>query len=194
MGKTESIKTLESTIVTWAFLSSKSISDAWASVTDENPMSWKSNFIVRSEMLWFFLHMMDRYAFEIGGPEIRAAFQDAIAENAIQGLLAASFDSSQVKKGFDVKEWQTRMASDALGEFNEAGLDYSSCKTLGVEGKGDFAREDTSLGKLAARINGLVGQGYNIELRLLIWATAAESLAKSGIREQVRKLIAKGVR
>ena len=178
---------LESTIVTWALLASKPVSDSLASVAGEEPMPWISNFIVRSEMLWFFLHMMDRYAFEIGGPEVRATFQDEIVENAIQGLLDSSFDSSQAKKGFDVKEWKTRMTNEALEEFNEAGLDYSSCKTLGVEGKADFAREDTILGKLAARINRLVGQELNIELRLLIWATAVESLAKSGLKEQVQK-------
>lgn len=187
MDKAESVKALEDTIMIWALAANKSISDAWSRVTGENPIPWKSDFIVRSEMLWFFLHMMDRYAFEIGGPEVRATLQDEIVENAIQGLLESSFDSSQAKKGVDVKEWKTRMTSEALEEFNEAGLDYSSCKTLGVEGKGDFAREETVLGKLAARINHLVGQEFNIELRLLIWATAVESLAKSGLKEQVKK-------
>ena len=192
LDKIEGIKTLESTIVIWALLSSKSINDAWASVTGEDPIPWKSNFIVRSEMLWFFLYMMDLYAFDIGGPEVRATLQDEIVENAIQALLAASFDSSQAKKGFGVKEWETSMASAALEEFNEAQLDYSSCKRLGVEHVGDFAREETILGKLAARINRLVGQEYNIELRHLIYATVVESLAKSGLKEQVEKLVNEG--
>jgi hypothetical protein len=181
------IEALKFTIITWSLLAAQPINDAWASLTGEDPMSVKSNSIVRSEVLWFFLHMMDRYAFSIGGPEVRATLQDAIVENAIQDVLIASFDTSHAKKGFDTKEWLSRMATSALEEFNEAGLDYSSCKTLGVEGKGDFAREGTILGKLAARINHLVGQGYNIQLRLLIWATAVESLSKSRLKEQVEK-------
>jgi hypothetical protein len=191
MDKTKAIKTLEDTIMIWSLAASKAIRDAWADVIGENPMPWKSDFIVRSEMLWFFLHMMERYAFDIG-PEARATLQDRIVPAAIQRLISTSFDKSNVQKGFDTKEWETRMANEGLEEFNEAEIDYSSCKTLGVEGKGDFAREETVLGKLAARINNLIGQGYNIDLRLLIWMTAVEFLAKSGIKEQVEELIKKG--
>lgn len=180
-------KALEVTIVTWALLSTEPINDAWASLTGEDPMPVESNFIVRLEMLFFFLHMMDRYAFAIGGPEVRDTLQDEIVENTIQGVLIASFKPSHVKKGFDVEEWQTRMTSEALEDFNEAGLDYGSCTGLGLEGKADFLREETILGKLAARINRLTGQEFNTNLRLLIWATAVESLAKSGLKDQVEK-------
>lgn len=155
-------------------------------------MSVKSNFVVRSEMLWFFLHMMDRYAFAIGGPEVRATLQDAIVESAIRELLATSFDSSRVKKGFDVEGWETRMVSDLLEEFNEAGLDYSSCTALVTESKVDSCREESILGKLGARICRLIGQHpFNLELRLLLWGTAAEFLVKSGLKQQLEELVAK---
>ena len=187
MAHEKIIDTLVSTIVTCSLLATKPINDAWANLTGEDPMSWKSNLVVRAEILWFFLHMMDRYAYSIGGSEVRATLQDAIVENAIQAVLIVSFDTSHAKKGFDSNEWLSRMTSSALEEFNEAGLDYGSCKTLGVEGKGDFLREETTLGKLAARINNLTGQGYSIELRLLIWATVVESLGKSELKKQVEK-------
>ena len=155
-------------------------------------MSVKSNFIVRSEMLWFFLHMMDRWAFAIGGPEVRATLQDAIVEDAIRELLATSFDGSHVKKGFDVEGWETRMVNDLLEEFNDAALDYGSCTALVTERKADFSREESILGKLGARICRLAGQDpFNLNLRLLIWATAAEFLAKSGLKKQVEEFVAK---
>jgi hypothetical protein len=155
-------------------------------------MSVKSNFVVQLEMLWFFLHMMDRYAFTIGGPEVRATLQDAIVESTIRDLLAATFDSSHVKKGFDVQEWKNRMVSDTLEEFNEAGLDYGSCTALVTESKVDAFREDSILGKLGARICRLTGQNpLNLNLRLLIWGAAAEFLVKSGLKKQVEELIAK---
>lgn len=192
MNKTEGIKKLEITIGTWALLSTKPINDAWTSLTGENPMSMQSNFVVRSEMLWFFLHMMDRYAFAIGGPEVRAALQDAIVESAIRELVATSFDSSHVKKGFDVEGWKSRMVSDALEDFNDAGLDYSSCTALVTESKADFSREESILGKLGVRICRFTEQNpSNLNLRLLIWATAAEFLAKSGLKQQLEELIAK---
>lgn len=186
MDKTEPLRTLAITVVASALAASELVKDYWSNLTGEDPMPWKSNLVVRSEMLWFFLHMMDRYAFEIGGPRVTDTLQDAIVEDAIQGLLVVSFDSSHVKKGFNAKGWQTRMASEALEEFNEANLDYGACKSLGVEGHGDFAREETVLGKLAARINRLVEQEYSLRFRLLIWTIAGESLAKSELKRQVQ--------
>lgn len=191
MDKTEGIKTLEDTIMIWALAANKSISDAWPKVTEEDPIPWKSDFIIRTEMLWFFLQMMARYAFEIS-PEARATLQDELVPATIQRLIITSFDRSQVKKGVDVKALDARMFDEALEQFNEAEMDYSSCKRLGVE-EGDFLREGTVLGKLAARIGNLTGQGASVELRLLAWATAVESLGKSGLKEQVRKLIDEGV-
>ena len=105
MAQDKFIDTLENTIVTYSLLATKPINDGWTSLTGEDPMSWKSNLVVRAEILWFFLHMMDRYAYSIGGPEVRATLQDAIVEHAIQAVLIASFDTSHAKKGFDSKEW-----------------------------------------------------------------------------------------
>jgi hypothetical protein len=191
MNKTEGAKILEDTTMIWSLAASKAIRDTWADVIGEDPMPWKSNFIVRSEMLWFFLHMMARYAFDVS-PEARATLQDELVPTTIQRFIRTSFDSSQVKKGFDTKGWEIRMANEALEELNEAEMDYTSCRKLGVENEGGFTDEETVLGKLAARINNLIGQGYNIDLRLLIWMTAVESLAKSGLKEQVEEVIKKG--
>lgn len=186
MDKTEPLRTLAITVVASALAASELVKNYWFNLTGEDSIPWKSSFVVQSEMLWFFLHMMDRYAFDIGGPEVTDTLQDAIVEDAIQGLLVISFDSSHVKKGFDVKRWQTRMASEALEEFNEANLGYGACKSLGVEGHGDFTREETVLGKLAARINRLVEQEYSLKFRFLIGAIAGESLAKSELKRQVQ--------
>jgi hypothetical protein len=187
MNKTEGIKTLEDTIVILSLLSTGPINNAWASVTGEDPMSWKSNFIVRSELLWFFLHMLDRYAFEIGGSRVRDTLIDAITQNAIEGVVIASFDSSNVKEGFDDKKWQRNITISALEEFNEAQIDYSSCKGLGAETISEMFNEETILDKLAARISRLTEQEYNYRLRLLIRSIALEWLAKSGLRKQVEK-------
>ena len=192
MLKTEGINTLEDIIAISSLAASKSVSDEWTEVTGEDSISWKSNFAVRLEMLYFFLHMMARYAFEIS-PEARATLQDELVPTAIQRLITTSFDRSHVKKGVNVKALDAKMANDALEEFNEAEFDYSSCKTLAGEGKGDseltprFVREETILGKLDARINPERHPG----LMLLIQTTAVEFLGKSGLKEQVRKLIAK---
>lgn len=187
MDEIKASNKLEDTIIIWALVASKSISDAWPEFTGEDPMPWKSNFMVRREMLWFFLHMMARYAFEIS-PEARATLQDELVPATIQRLITTSFDRSHVKKGVNVKALDAKMANDTLEEFNEAEFDYSSCKILGVEGEGDFTREETVLGKLDARINPECHPG----LMLLIQTTVVESLVKSRLKEQIRGLIDKG--
>ncbi len=186
MAETKIIEALESTIVTWSLLSTEPINDAWASITGEDPMSWKSNFIVRSEMLWFFLLMMERHALGMGSQEVRATLQDAIVENAIQAVLIAAFDTTHVKKGFDAKEWLNRMAIDALEAYNEAVSDYDSCTTL-VDKLPDLSGKRTILGKLGVRIGRQVGQQFNPNLLLLISTAAAEGLVKSGLKKQVEK-------
>ena len=192
LDKTESLITLASAIVSWALLSSKPISDACAAAADEARIRQQLDFGIRVEMLWFFLHMMERYAFATGGAELRASLQDEVAIEAIQAMVAASFDSSGVEQGFDAKGWETRMVNDLIEEYNESGLDYSTCKRLGVERWGDFVRLETVLGKLAARINHLVEECYDIELRLCISLTATEALAKSGLKQDVEGLCGKG--
>ncbi|HEX75897.1 MAG TPA: hypothetical protein G4O12_04850 [Dehalococcoidia bacterium] len=177
---------LGTNIVEWSLKSTGPINDAWPELTGEVPMSVKSNFIVRSEILWFFLHMMDRYSFAFGGPTVRDILQDAIVKNAIETMLTASFHAGQLdKKGFD--EWIGRISSNAVEEFNDAQIDYSSCKTLGIENRGDFLNEETIIGRLAARIEHLTGQNYNLHLRLLIWLTITESLVKSELKKLVEK-------
>lgn len=184
--KMKAIKALEMTIVTSALLSTKPINDAWASVTGEDQMSMESNFVVRSEMLWFFLLMMERYALGIGDPEARDALQDAIVGGAIQGILTASFDTSHAKKGFDSKGWLNRMTSDMLEDYNEAASDYDSCASL-VDELPDPSGKRTILGKLGARIARQVDQQYNMNLLILISMTTADALVKSELKKQVEE-------
>lgn len=186
MAQEKIIDTLESTIVTCSLLATKPINDAWSSITGECPISWKSNLVVRSEMLWFFLLMMERYALEMGSQEARATLQDAIVENAIQAVLIAAFDTTHVKKGFDVKKWQTDMASSALEEFNEAATDYDSVKVL-VDESPDLAGKRTILGRLSVRIARQVEQQHNPTFLILISTAAAEGLVKSELKKQVEK-------
>ena len=187
LGRNKVIVALGKNIVASAFLSAGLVNDAWTRLTGEAP-TIKSDFIVRSEMLWFFLHVMDRYSFHTSGPEVRDILQDAIVENAIETMLTTSFDTTHAERGFDSEEWMSRMASNGLEEFNEAGLDYSSCTRSGMESSGDFFdREETILGKLATRIGRLTGQELNLDLRILIQETVLKCLAESKLKEQTKK-------
>jgi len=185
------LKVLEATVVITSLGASGPIDEAWPTITGENPMSAKSNFLVRIEMLAFFLHMLSRFALAVGGANARAVLQDAIVPNAIRGLITACFDASGAAERFDVDEWEARMVSNIIGVVNEAELDYSSCNevvTGGEAGLPALLREENMAGKLAGRIARQVdwkGDVHGIQLRLLIATTAVEALTRSGLRQQV---------
>ena len=180
------ITSLQTSIGTTSILSTEPINDAWGEVTGENPMSQRSNYVVRAEMLWFFLHMLNRFAFDAGGPEFRAILQDAIAVKAVKMMIESSFDASRANPGFDVEDWRSRMVTSGVEEMNGAEADYSSCADVFAEsGVGAFLREDSIIGRLAGRIAREADQEHNPELRLLIGTTAVDALIKSGLKQQV---------
>jgi hypothetical protein len=179
---------LEISVVKTSLLSTEPVNEAWGHLTGEAPMSTKSNFIVRMEMLWFFLHVVNRMAFHIGGPQVRAIIQDAIATKVVAGVIASSFDISQAQEGFDAHQWQQKMISDAIEGLNEAESDYGSCTALFAEppGPATYLSEQYVVGKLGGRIARAVGQENNPTLWLLVSTTAVEALAKSGFTDQVK--------
>lgn len=184
------LKQLELSVVTTSLLATEPINEAWASVTGGNPMSVKSNFIVRMEMMYFFLHVVNRIAFDIGGPQAREYIQDGIATKVVEGAIKSSFDISQAQEGFDAQEWQERMIIGAVEGLNETELDYGSCIDLFAESPGPdtYLRDQYVVGKLAARIAQAVGQENNPSLWLLVATTAVEALAKSGLTDQIKQV------
>lgn len=184
------LKELEISVVTTSLLATEPVNEAWASVTGEDPMSLKSNFLVRMEMFWFFLHFVNRIAFEAGGAQARALIQDAIAVNVITAIITTSFDISGAEKGFDAEQWQQNMISDAIEELNEAELDYAPCADLFGESPGALVSDSSVIGRLGTRIAQAIGQGDNYTLRLVISRAVVEALGKSGLMGQVTTVCA----
>ena len=185
--KVEAMKALATTILTCTVDSTKSITNGWTSVTNEDSMSIYVHYDIKLEMLCFYLHMMDRYALSIGGPEARAALQDAVVVPTIQAMVNMSFNTSNAKKGFDSQKWKNQMASEALDEYNKAGVDYFSCKNFGTEDKSAIFHDGTVIGKLAKRIENIAGQGLNLNLRMLVLVSMTDSLVKFKLKKQVEK-------
>jgi hypothetical protein len=183
------LKELESSVATTSLLATEPINKAWGGLTGENPISAKSNFSVRLEMLWFFLHVVNRFAFGIGGPGARATIQDAIATTVMTDAITSSFDISQANKGFDAEKWQRNMITDVIEGLNEAEAAYGSCKEVYGEssGVGAWLSDDSVVGRLAGRIAETAGQSDNVDLKLLIAKTAVEALSKSGLTDRVAK-------
>ena len=173
---------LETNVRGTSLAASRAINDAWASVTGEQRMSAKFDFIVRMEMVWFFLHVVNRTAFHIRGPQARALVQDAVAHGVVKKAVKLSFDIDVVRaqEGFDAERWATE-------GLNETELDYSSCTELFGESSGPVAWLDDQsvVGRLGKRIAEAAGHEQNQALRLLIAETATKALAVSGLVAQV---------
>ena len=187
----EGINTLEDIIVISSLAASQSIADEWNEIASEDHISWQSNFALRLEMLYFFLHVIERYAFEIS-QEARDILQDKMVPRTIQRLIQTSFDRSDVKSGVNIKALDAKMLNSAVEEYNEAETDYSSCIRLGIEDKIGSTSEETLLNKLAWRICRSMGVECTIDLEFLIWKATVDPLAKSRLKDQVRKLVSEG--
>lgn len=183
------LKEIEGSVGTTSLLATEPINKAWAGLTGENPMSQKHNFFVRMEMLYFFLHLVNRYAFEAGGADARAAIQDAIATNVVTNAITSSFTISQAKEGFDVEQWQRNMISGGIEGLNDAEDDYGSCKEVYGESTGFAAllSDESVVGRLGSRIAEATGQADNADLRMFIGKTAIEALSKSELMGRVVK-------
>ena len=179
------IKLLELNTGVLSLKVTETIYDAWASVTDENSMSWESCYTVQFELLFFFLHMLSRVAFMCGGgAKARATLQDAIVPEAISKMIKASLVGVSSKKGFDSEKWYSDTFIKEFKRTNEAEMDYGSCTDIVGEGLFD---EKGTLGKLSKRISYLVGQEDNKSLRFTIERAAIEAWNKSNQTELVVK-------
>lgn len=189
------LKNLERSVLAAALGSTQPINEVWVKATGEHPMSAYSDFTVRLELLWFFLHLVNRMAFTAGGPRAREFIQDAVAVNAIREMISVPFDASEVKSGFDVARWRRRMVSDATDGLNEAELDYASCKALTGAAASQAFDEGNLLGKLTARIRRRASEGHAVEdslagimlWRVTIGRTVMAALAEFGLKDHVER-------
>ena len=173
-------------VVATALMATEPVNKEWGEVTGEAPMSPKSNYIVRMETVWFFLHVVNRTAFAIGGNDARAFIQDAIATSVVSSIVKSSYDISTAKEGFDAEQWQQRMINSAIEALNESELDYGACKKLAGESVLD---ESCAVGRFAARVAESIDQKDTVGLRLLVGGAAIEVMSKVELPKLVRRAI-----
>jgi len=184
-------KSVEVVLVTAALLSIEPIDRQWSAFTGESPMSPASSLAVRAEMLFFFLHMLDRLAFEAGGPSLRDKLVDAVAVNAIEVVIASSFRQTAKAKqestaSVSLSPALSRMKEVWLDMFEETELEYGACSKVTSTDIGSFFREETVIGKLAGRIERHANQP-GIVLRHAVMAIATQSLISSGLKEAINR-------
>ena len=183
----QAVDAIRLAVVTAAVSGAASIYDEWAMLTGEYRMPVDSSRAVRFEMLAVCLHAMNRFALAAGGPEARAAIQDAVTQGAIKEALAGVSGDSDAHVGFDAAEWQEWMTEDMLLLVNAADKDYTLCGELASNSGLAPFRSDTVFGKLASRITRQVGREELMPLRLAIWNSAMGALNRARLMEQVEE-------
>ena len=161
------------------------IIEVWPKTTDTK-LTIEIDWLIHTEILFLFLIMTDRYAFGIGGPIFRDNLQDAIVSQSISSIMTSSFNSSHVKKGFDKEAWHEKMVSGLLGDYNEAEVDYGSCKEL--MNKASAFNEETIMGKFAARIIRADEHKVNPTLTLVIFTAAIQALDQAQLKQKVEEV------
>jgi len=141
---------------------------------EDGAMRW----MVSLQVLSFFLHYMNRRAFAKKGPDFRAAIQDTITVSSIERLYDSSWDTSNVKPGFDKEAFKQRAIEDSIEFINDAEEELSTCKEI----FSDIATaRDTVLGCYTAGLLTGIGESDTHPLGLLVATTTLEALTKSNI-------------
>ncbi len=172
---------------------SKQIGEGWTEITGQQEMPQISNWAIRVEELAFFLHLVSRLAFLVGGDELRARLQDYLIICLVNELVDCSFDSSHVdprRKG----ELAGKMKREVLEVVNDAEMEFAECKTwlktpsaldLG-ESHFVLVPDDTDIvGKLAKRIAEDTRQTDTEHFRQLVWGANIDACHDLQIIRQV---------
>jgi tetratricopeptide (TPR) repeat protein len=182
----KAVMNIQTIIFTSALSCSESIIDKWTDFVSRRP-SMQIDFGIRTEMLFFFIHMTCTYAFAEDGPQFRDKLQDRIVESLVRDLIRSSFHKpSGERPSFTPGSWSARGVDEVLERYNEAEFDYEDCEIVGR--RDDFLNEETVLGKLAQRINRDYAGEKCLPLRHHICAVTAEALDKSEIKEQLEEI------
>ncbi|MSQ21738.1 MAG: hypothetical protein EXR53_00290 [Dehalococcoidia bacterium] len=186
-SREQAMDALRLALVTAARSAAASIYDEWVVLTGEHSMPLDSSRAIRFETLAVCIHAMNRFALVAGGPEARAAIQDAVAQGAIKEALAGPSGRGGAHQGFETAEWQEWMTEDILLLVNAADRDYTKCGELASNSGLAPFRSDTVFGKLASRIARQVGREELMPLRLAIWNCALAALRISRLKEHVEE-------
>lgn len=110
----------------YSSLVDNTIIQAWPKTTNTK-ITWDTSWFIRTEVLFFFLILIDRYAFAIGGANFRDNLQDAIVSQSISTTIKTSFaPTRRTPKGQALEDWYEERESKVLEDYNKAKLDYQS--------------------------------------------------------------------
>ena len=167
------------------------MNSAWKGTTGHK-LTHEADFMIRREMLYFFLTMTDRYAFAIGGTKFRDTLMGKIAKPTIEGIIDFSF---KLKSIFESKAEQeaylTGFTDSLMEEYNQVEIDYGNRKLS----EGSPTIGDTPYELLSRRINEIpfalgleTARQFRPKLVFHVAGILGPTIKKGTIIKQIKKI------
>ena len=145
-----------------------------------------SKWKVKTELLGFFCHYLNRTAFDLVGDSFRGELQDAVVLPVIEAVVGGSWNTDSVtRKDFDVGAWKKRMVDESLQNVNEAEREYSQYDELyeQTSGKGVF-RDNSVMGRFVGNVLQQAGVSeHDPGKRIQVFGTTIEVLTPDFLRK-----------
>jgi hypothetical protein len=147
--------------------------------------------VVCYEFIYFFCHLMNRYALSILGKDDRIKLQNKIAPLIVVPAISGFFDHWPE----DVKK---KMMNDFYGDLNDVELDYSSCRELlppSVEVMFKEVLEDLEyssanylFSKLISRIFSISGKSLSPEAIMLLFDVSSKTFVDMKMEQHMKEI------
>jgi hypothetical protein len=145
-----------------------------------------NSWAVRLILFTGYLHLIQRFAFAVGGSAARDPLQDFLTINGIRELARASHgqgDSSTTQK-FD--DWLDRMIADAVEGVGDFDASLSECLTIVLPNPMD---ETAVLGRVASEVAKIFDLEDDPVIRVEIWSAISRGLAENHLKGQTELAI-----
>lgn len=142
------------------------------------------------EFIFFFAHMLNRYALSILGADGRMKLQDEIGPLIVVPAISGFFDHWP-------EDRKAKLVDDFYGDMSAAELDYSSCRELVPSSVQVLFREilDDSdspakclVSKLISRIFNLSGKSLSPEAVTFLFDVSTKALLEMKLEQHVREI------
>ncbi len=187
--KAKLISSLGNTIITASLAAEGAIFDVWRATPEigGNPETSKASWVIRTEMFFFYLHLMDRFVWQKGGQETADIILAPVSLFVLESVEVASWEAPETGEKEGLRK---RMIEELIEDFNNAIEEYGTVNQLMAdrESGGTCYNDKTIFGKLCARISKDLGLQHSYDFRLMILTVATDILVKSGLKKHVEQV------
>ena len=129
--------------------------------SERSTISDEENYGINQEILCFYLLFVDRIAMENNDRLFYEKLQDAMLVPTCELFVDMQFNVKEVKEGFDVENWRTRMIHDNIELYNERGDMYATLPLVADE---DLSNDGNVLVKVVENIIEFLGSNSSVGL------------------------------